>query len=104
MISNTTYNTYIGAITASAPSTSMWNFPGRIDDVRGYRRTLTSAEVAALYTNTNPTTTGLVAYLPLETGTGTTTPVLDATGATIATATLTNGPTWSSSVPPVLAP
>ena len=79
-----------------------WN--GRIDDPRIYNRALTPTEVTALYENTSPPTSGLVMYMPLEEGLGTTTAIKDGTGATIGTATLTNGPTWSNQVPPALAP
>ena len=88
----------IGVVHVSYPP-----FKGRIDDVRIYSRALAPTEVTALYTNTSPPTSGLAFYLPMEEGTGTTTAVKDSTGATIATATLVNGPTWSSSVPPALA-
>ena len=77
---------------------------GRIDEPRIYNRALAPTEITALYENTSPPTSGLVAYIPMEEGTGTTTAVKDSTGSTIATATLTNGPTWSNQVPPALAP
>lgn len=80
-----------------------YNFAGQVDDVRIYNRALSPTEVTAIYTNTSPPT-DVTAYLDLEEGTGTTTAVKDSTGSTIATATLTNGPTWSNQVPPALAP
>lgn len=93
----------VGAFPSGASSAQEF-FNGRIDDIRIYNRALSSTEVTALYENTSPTTDGLVAYLPLEEGTGTTTAIKNGSGATIGTATLTNGPTWSSSVPAALAP
>lgn len=76
---------------------------GRIDDVRIYNRALSSTEVTALYENTSPTTDGLVAYLDLEEGSGTSTAIKNGSGANIGTATLA-GATWSADVPAALAP
>ena len=80
---------------------SSYYFPGRIDDVRIYSRAISSTEVTALYTNTSPTTDGLVAYLDLEEGSGTSAAIKNGAGATIGTATLT-GATWHPQTPPKL--
>ena len=80
---------------------SSYYFPGRIDDVRIYSRALSSTEVAAIYANTSPTTDGLVAYLDLEEGSGTSAAIKNGAGATIGTATLT-GATWHPQTPPKL--
>lgn len=74
---------------------------GLIDDVRVYSRALSATEIEDLY-NGEHITDGLTAYLDMEEGTGTTTVVKDGTGATIATATLTGGPTWHPQTPPAL--
>ncbi len=74
-------------------------FNGTIDEVRVYNRQLSGTEISTLYGMTkashgkNNTTVGLVAYYPMEEGSGTTTK--DATGQGN-TGTLTGGPTWVS--------
>lgn len=69
---------------------------GAIDDLRIYNRAITAAEVQTLYRNSAaPPTSGLVAYFPLEEGTGTTT--TDTVGGFVGT--LTNGPTWQPQTP-----
>lgn len=85
----------------TAPGYNYW--AGKVDDVRIYSSALSATEIGYLANNTQNVTTGLAAYLPLEEGTGTTTAIKDSTGATIATGTLTNGPTWHPQTPPKLA-
>lgn len=74
-------------------------FNGFIDDLRIYNRALTADEISSIYNNTSsPPTSGLVFYLPLDEGTGTTT--TDTVGGLVGT--LTNGPTWQTQVCPRL--
>lgn len=71
---------------------------GIIDDPRIYNTALTTTDVANLAAGVD-VTAGLVAYWPLEEGSGTTT--VDTIGGN--NGTLTNGPTWSTDVPAPIA-
>lgn len=74
-------------------------FNGLIDDLRIYNRAITAAEIQSIYRNSSsPPTDGLVAYFPMDEGTGTTT--TDTVGGLVGT--LTNGPTWQPQVCPRL--
>jgi hypothetical protein len=83
-----------------SPSTFWAPFTGFIDDVRIYSRALSSSEVATLYAGGNPSSTGLVGYWPLNEGVGT---VTADTSGNANTATLQNGPTWSTDIPSPLS-
>lgn len=85
-------------IGVAGTSSSEW-LNGAVDDLRIYNRALTDAEVQSIHRNSSsPPTSGLIRYLPLDEGTGTT--VTDSIGGL--TGTLTNGPTWQPQVCPRL--
>jgi hypothetical protein len=68
-------------------------FPGSIDEVRVYNRSLTALEIGALMQSAPPSPpTNLIGYWPLDDGAGTT--AVDASGGG-QPGTLLNGPTWT---------
>ncbi|WP_436491534.1 LamG domain-containing protein [Chitinophaga sp. ARDCPP14] len=63
-ISSTTNKLYIGRDEISLPTG--YFIKGALDDIRIYRRSLTAAEILALYNQTTAPTSGLIAYWPLN--------------------------------------
>ncbi|GAB2958841.1 hypothetical protein GCM10027048_27470 [Hymenobacter coalescens] len=76
-------------------------FPGQIDEVRVWNRARTATELNHYKgVGLRGTETGLVAYLRLNEGSGSTT--ADATGNAANLGTLTNAPTWAAAGAPVV--
>ncbi|MGF6925960.1 hypothetical protein QFZ48_001460 [Chitinophaga sp. W2I13] len=63
-ISTTTNKLYIGRDEISLPTG--YFLKGALDDIRIYRRSLTAAEILALYNQTTAPTIGLITYWPLN--------------------------------------